>query len=212
MSMTREQNVFLAKKKIVESVFNSAYIEGCNVTFPQTQTILDGAVVSNVSVDDIQTVINLRDAWRFILNSLDSPLTVEYICKVNEHISRNESLEWGVLRTGSIGAGGADWKPLPPIYEEVATKLDTISAISDSVERALEYFCYAVKAQLFWDGNKRTSTLVANQIIVSAGFGILSIGKKQAQNFNDSLLEYYNTDNAEPLKSCLRQCIEVLEI
>lgn len=44
--LTRKQNIFLAKKSFTELVFNAAYIEGCNVTFPQTQTIIDGAVVS----------------------------------------------------------------------------------------------------------------------------------------------------------------------
>lgn len=34
------------------------------MTFPQTQTIIDGAVVSGISVDDIQTVLNLRDGWK----------------------------------------------------------------------------------------------------------------------------------------------------
>ncbi len=46
--MTREQNIFLAKKTFVELVYNTAYIEGCNVTFPQTQTIIDGAMVNGV--------------------------------------------------------------------------------------------------------------------------------------------------------------------
>ncbi len=48
------------------------------MTFPQTQTIIDGAVVSGISVDDIQTVLNLRDGWKFIINSVDEPLTLEY--------------------------------------------------------------------------------------------------------------------------------------
>ena len=72
--LTREQNIFLAKKIFTELVFNTAYIEGCNVTFPQTQTIVDGAVVSGISVDDIQTVLNLRDGWRFIIKSVDENL------------------------------------------------------------------------------------------------------------------------------------------
>lgn len=44
--LTRQQNIFLAKKTFTELVFNTAYIEGCNVTFPQTQTIIDGAVIN----------------------------------------------------------------------------------------------------------------------------------------------------------------------
>ena len=60
-NLTLEQNIFLAKKTFVELVYNTAYIEGCNVTFPQTQTIIDGAVVNGVAVDDIQTVLNYED-------------------------------------------------------------------------------------------------------------------------------------------------------
>ena len=44
--LTRQQNIFLAKKTFTELVFNTAYIEGCNVTFPQTQTIIDGVVIN----------------------------------------------------------------------------------------------------------------------------------------------------------------------
>ena len=45
--MTRKENVFLAKKLFVELVYNTAYIEGLNITFPQTQTIIDGEIVNN---------------------------------------------------------------------------------------------------------------------------------------------------------------------
>ena len=34
--LTREQNIFLAKKSFVELVYNTAYIEGCNVTLEFT--------------------------------------------------------------------------------------------------------------------------------------------------------------------------------
>ncbi len=44
--LTRQQNIFLAKKTFTELVFNTVYIEGCNVTFPQTQTIIDGVVIN----------------------------------------------------------------------------------------------------------------------------------------------------------------------
>ena len=120
--MTREENVFLAKKIFVELVYNTAYIEGCNVTFPQTQTIIDGAVVNGVSVDDIQTVLNLRDGWKYMMNSLDEPLSLEYICKVNEFVSRNESLKWGVLRDGIVGVG--EFVPAIPEREEVLKRIE----------------------------------------------------------------------------------------
>ncbi|MCM1246227.1 MAG: Fic family protein [Roseburia sp.] len=208
--LTREQNIFLAKKVFVELVYNTAYIEGCNVTFPQTQTIIDGAVVNGVTVDDIQTVLNLRDAWKFCIESIDAPLDFEYVCKINEYVSRNESLQWGTLRTGKVGVG--EFIPPIPVREEVVKEIDRIAAIDDPVERAVSYFAYACKQQLFWDGNKRTSTIVASKILIGTGNGVLTIGKDNAEEFNTTLNNWYLSDDPEPLKACLRKCIKTLEI
>lgn len=208
--LTRQQNIFLAKKTFTELVFNTAYIEGCNVTFPQTQTIIDGAVVSGISVDDIQTVLNLRDGWKYIINSVDQPLTLDYICKANEYVSRNESLEWGVLRKGTVGVG--DFMPTIPVRETVLKEIDRIKRITSPVDRALEYFAYACRQQLFWDGNKRTSTMVASKILIENGEGILTIGKDHADEFNRTLNDWYLKNEAEPLKDCLKKCIKTLNI
>ena len=208
--MTREQNIFLAKKTFVELVYNTAYIEGCNVTFPQTQTIIDGAMVNGVTVDDIQTVLNLRDAWRFCIETVDAELTLGYICKINEYISRNESLQWGVLRNGRVGVG--DFIPSVPEKENVLKELERIGSIKEPVERALDYFAYGCKQQLFWDGNKRTSTIVASKILIEAGEGILTIGKENAEEFNTVLYNWYLKDELQPLKDCLGECIRTLEL
>lgn len=208
--LTREQNIFLAKKTFVELVHNTAYIEGCNVTFPQTQTIIDGAVINGITVDDIQTVLNLRDGWKYCIQSINEPLTLEYICKINEYVSRNESLQWGVLRTGKVGVGA--FIPSIPIKEDVLKEIDRINSIPNSVDRALEYFAYACKQQLFWDGNKCTSTIVSSKILIEAGEGVLTIGKDNAEEFNTTLNNWYLNYELEPLKNCLKKCIKTLEI
>lgn len=208
--LTREQNVFLAKKTFVELVYNTAYIEGCNVTFPQTQTIIDGAVVNGIAVDDIQTVLNLRDGWKHCIETVDQPLTLEYICKINEFVSRNESLQWGVLRTGKVGVG--EFIPSVPVLADVLKEIERINNILEPVERALEYFAYACKQQLFWDGNKRTSTIVASKILIEAGEGVLTIGKANAEEFNTTLNNWYLKDVLQPLKDCLKKCIKTIEL
>lgn len=208
--MTREENVFLAKKLFTELVFNTAYIEGVNVTFPQTQAILDGAVVNNIPVSDIQTVLNLRDAWRFCLETLDQPLTLEYICQLNGYISRNESLDWGHLRSGSVGISGTEYVPPVPDPGAVSSVIDSLAYSSNPKALALELFCYIVRSQLFWDGNKRTATIAASKVLISAGEGVLTIGKSDALGFNEALLHYYDTNESDPLKECLCQCIKTL--
>ena len=41
-NLTLEQNIFLAKRNLVDNIYSNARMEGLNVTFPQTKTILDG--------------------------------------------------------------------------------------------------------------------------------------------------------------------------
>ena len=107
--LTPEQSLFLAKKKWDENVYCGMKMENRAVTFPQTQTILNGVNVPNVQLDDIQAILNMRDAWKFLLSTINEEVTFGYWCKLNEYIARNEALEWGKLRTGSVGISGTDY-------------------------------------------------------------------------------------------------------
>ena len=97
-NLTLEENVFLAKRNLVDNIYASAKMEGLNVTFPQTKTILDGVNVPELKLDEIQCVLNLRDAWKYVINNINNEFNLEFICKINEFVSRNESLSWGNLR------------------------------------------------------------------------------------------------------------------
>ena len=59
--LTKEQSLFLAKKKWDENVYCGMRMENRAVTFPQTKTILNGVNVPNVQLDDIQAILNMRD-------------------------------------------------------------------------------------------------------------------------------------------------------
>ena len=111
--MTPDQALFLAKKKWDENVYCGMKMEARNVTFPQTRTILDGVNVPGVQLDDIQAILNMRDAWRYLLANPTTPVDLAFLCKLNEYVARNEALAWGTrgdLWDGlhASGAGGRD--------------------------------------------------------------------------------------------------------
>ena len=81
--MTEEQNVFLAKRNIVDSIWKSANLEGIAVTFPETQAIFDGGNVAHLRVDEIVTINNLKHAWEFILSTIDTNVTCNYIMSIH---------------------------------------------------------------------------------------------------------------------------------
>ena len=203
--LTEQQSLFLAKKKWDENVYCGMKMENRAVTFPQTQTILNGVNVPDVQLDDIQAILNMRDAWKYLLATVKEPVTFGYWCKLNEYIARNEALEWGKLRTGSVGISGTDYKPPVPEKEKTTAELETIVNDTDgsATEKALEVFAWGTREQFFWDGNKRTSLMLANKILVSAGAGIMTITDKNMEQFNTLLLEYYNTGKSEKLKRFL---------
>lgn len=199
--MTPEQNLFLAKKKWDENVYCGMKMENRAVTFPQTKTILEGVNVPGVQLDDIQAILNMRDAWKYLLNTINEPLTFSYWCKLNEYIARNEALEWGKLRTGNVGISGTDY--MPPIPQKQDTErglLDILQDDTTATEQALNAFAWGTRGQFFWDGNKRTSLMLANKILIMAGAGILTITDKYIEKFNTVLLDYYNTGDSDELK------------
>ena len=204
-NLTQQQSLFLAKKKWDENVYCGMKMENRAVTFPQTQTILNGVNVPNVQLDDIQAILNMRDAWKFMLSTMSEELTFDYWCKLNEYIARNEALEWGKLRTGSVGISGTDYEPPIPEKEETIAELAAILLAADTsaTDKALEAFTWGARGQFFWDGNKRTSLMLANKILISAGAGLMTITDKYMEQFNSLLLEYYNNGNSEELKQFL---------
>ncbi len=204
-NLTPEQSIFLAKKKWDENVYCGMRMENRAVTFPQTKTILNGVNVPDVHLDDIQAILNMRDAWRYLLSTVDEPVTFEYWCKLNEYIARNEALEWGKLRTGCVSISGTDYTPPVPDQEQTARALYQIieAENTSATDKALEAFVWGTRGQFFRDGNKRTSLTLANKILVMSGAGILTITDKYMEQFNELLLIYYNTGESSQLKSFL---------
>lgn len=203
--LTPQQNLFLAKKKWDENVYCGMKMENRAVTFPQTQTILNGVNVPNVQLDDIQAILNMRDAWKFLLNTVSEPVTFEYWCKLNEYIARNEALEWGKLRTGSVGISGTDYEPPVPDEDKTVAELEAIliDTNASTTDKALAAFTWGARGQFFWDGNKRTSLMLANKILILGGAGIMTITDKYMEQFNGLLLDFYNTGESEALRAFL---------
>lgn len=212
-NLTQEQNIFLAKKILVSNIYNSAKLEGLNVTYPDTQTILDGVNVPNLKLDTITCILNLRDAWKEILNTIDEELNLEYICKINSFVSRNESLEWGKLRTGNVGIGGTNYILELPKEENVNKELNEILNIDNITLRSIKIMLYGMRKQLFWDGNKRTSMLVANKIMIQNGKGIITVKDENIHEFNELLTNYYETnEDIDIIKFIYDNCIYGIEM
>ena len=57
-NLTREQNVFIVKRNIVDYIWKSANLEGIAVTYPETQSLYDGGIVNGLTVNEVIAINN----------------------------------------------------------------------------------------------------------------------------------------------------------
>ena len=81
--LTREQNVFVAKRNIVDYIWKSANLEGIGVTYSETQAIFEGGIVNGLTVDKIIAINNLKYAWQFILENDDKTYDFKTLCYIH---------------------------------------------------------------------------------------------------------------------------------
>lgn len=207
-NLTKEESMFLAKKGFIENIFYSSKLEGCNITFPDTQTIIEGKSVEGYDMHDIGIIVNLKHAWEYVLKNIDEPFDLKFAKGIHNFIGYNEALTWGEFRKGEVGISGVVYKPPIPDEIEVKKEATELLSIPNVTERAIKYMLWAMRRQLFWDGNKRTSILSANKILISEGKGILTIKEEYLPEFNRKLSAFYETNDYSKVDSFIYEnCI-----
>lgn len=210
-SMTKDENVFLAKRNIVDSMWKSANLEGIAITFPETQAIYDGQNIAHLRIDEIQTVNNLKHAWQFLLSTINHEIDFNYISSIHSLVGSNIIEANGKLRVFDVSMGGTKWRPEIPSLEKLNALLEEYkrSEAADT-DKIITLMCKLMKMQAFNDGNKRTAMLVANHELIQKGRGIISISEDNKIEFGNKLIAYYeNEDNLDDLKGFIfEKCLD----
>ena len=144
--LTVEENIFVAKRNIVDYIWESAKLEGLGVTFPETEEIVNGMMAPNVKITDIIAVNNLKHAWQFLCDTVDCPTDFAYICQINRLVGGdNLILRAGYIRNVPVRIGGTKWKPDMPIESVIKENLTEISKIENATERAISLMLYCMR-------------------------------------------------------------------
>lgn len=202
--LTREQNVFVVKRNIVDYIWKSANLEGIGVTYPETQVIYDGGIVNGLTVDNIIAINNLKYAWQFILENNDIDYDYKELCQIHKLVCDKLVLDQnlGRLRSTPVNIGGTTWKPQFPIANQIKEELDCLLNQSEKTktEIAIEIMLWIMRRQMFIDGNKRVAMLFANKIMIDNGCGIITISQDNQSTFFEKLINFYETGDNSDLK------------
>ena len=198
-NLTREQNVFVAKRNIVDYIWKSANLEGIGVTYPETQAIYDGGIVNGLTVDMIIAINNLKYSWQFILENDGIDYDFKTLCHLHKLTCDKLVLDQnlGRIRTTPVNIGGTSWKPQFPIESQIKEELEILlnQPEKTKTEIAIEIMLWIMRKQMFIDGNKRVAQLMANKILIENDIGIFQIPIEKLEEFKELLISFYESGN-----------------
>ncbi len=216
-NLTREENVFIAKRNIVDYIWKSANLEGIGVTYPETQVIYDGGIVNGLTVDNIIAINNLKYAWQYILENEEIKTDYNTLCHIHKLTCDKLVIDslLGRLRTIPVNIGGTDWKPMPPIEIQIKEELNELLNQYNKTKTAIaiEVMLWVMRRQMFIDGNKRVAMLFANKIMIDNGCGIITISQDIQTLFYEKLIKFYETGDNNDLKQwTYDNCIDGIKL
>ncbi len=203
-----EKSIDFAKRHLVNTIYDQAILEGVATTFADTESIIAGGKVNNMTSEDILKIVNLKHAWEFILNKnvILSNTNFALLCEINKMIEDGFYYTAGKVRNTPVSIGGTTWKPDLPIENVIKEELEEIfSKDMNDIERAIELLLYIMKKQIFIDGNKRTAVIYSNHYLISRGKGIIAIPAELTDEFKDLLIPYYKGKDEKKIKEFIKE-------
>lgn len=201
-------NIDFARKHLVDTIYKQAVLEGIATTYADTETIIEGGKVNNMTANDILKVINLKHAWEFILNKdvITSPTNYALLCEINKFIEEGFYYNAGRIRSTPVSIGGTNWKPEIPIESAIKDELNDIFKLNiDNIDKAIEILLYIMKKQIFIDGNKRTAVIFANHYLISKAKGLIVIPNEKVEDYKKLLILYYEGKDVKSIKNFLKE-------
>lgn len=202
-------NIDLARRNLVDSIYKQAKLEGVATTYSDTEAIVNGGKVKNMTASDISKVVNLKHAWEFILGEgvISYPTNYAILCQINEIVEEGFSYTAGRIRSIPVSIGGSTYIPPLPYEPQVKDDISSILSKEPSYDVAIELLLYVMKKQLFLDGNKRTAVIFSNHYLISKGMGLIVIPAEMVSEFKVHLINYYENKNQDIKKFLYSKCL-----
>lgn len=193
------------ERLIIELSWKSSKIEGNTYTLLDTEKlILENKEALGHDRKEAQMILNHKDAFNYIRANTAQfkTITRKNLEELHSILVKDLSVGLG-LREKLVGVVGSLYRPLDTIYQ-ISEAVDVLDAV---VSRATTPYAKALVALLgigyiqpFEDGNKRTSRLMANALLLAHGHAPLSYRSVDEDEYREAMLVFYELNSAMPFK------------
>ena len=190
-------NIDFARRNLVDSIYKQSILEGVATTYSDTETLVNGGKVNDMTASDVDKVVNLKRAWEFIMSVdlANYPTNYAVLCQINQIVEDGFSLTAGRIRSVPVTIGGSTYIPPIPFEDQVKQDLSDILSKEEGIDLAIDLVLFVMKKQLFLDGNKRTAIIFANHYLITHALGLLVVPAELVSEYKKILVSYYEDEN-----------------
>ncbi len=193
------------ERLIIELSWKSSKIEGNTYTLLDTEKlILENKQAPGHDRKEAQMILNHKEAFNYVRGQADKfkTLTRENLEELHAILIKGLSVERG-LRKKPVGVLGSIYRPLDngqQIFEAVGALSRAVAKMVDPYAKALMAILGLSYIQPFEDGNKRTSRLLANAILLAYNCAPLSYRSVDENEYREAILVFYELNSVMPFK------------
>lgn len=199
----------IIKKEIervtIELSWKSSKIEGNTYTLLETENLLKyGTKAEGKTTEETQMIINHKNAIEYILLDPEKfmNLDVSKITAIHTLLIDDLNISKGFRKT-LVGITGTNYKPIDNMYQIEEAMLKTIELMNNKenpFEKAILTMLLISYIQAFEDGNKRTSRIIGNAVLLSRGLFPLSFRNLDEMKYKEALILFYEQNNIHLFK------------
>lgn len=189
------------KDNITNLLFTVTLIEGIGCTFAQTEQIVERGECEGLDSNDITKLINFKRALEFLVEECRYPVELGTLMEYNAILGEGDVTHPnpGYIRDDIEVHISKCSYTAPPISENEALALLNEYREYDNPIDQFAYLALVIpKAQMFYDGNKRTSLLACNHVLCYNNLNELFMldTEEKYKEYIYLLLDYYEGEIA----------------
>jgi len=193
------------ERLIIELSWKSSKIEGNTYTLLDTEKlILENRKAPGKTQKEAQMILNHKDAFNFIHENSAFFKTLNRANLEKLHGILVKSLTVGLgFREKPVGVVGSKYRPLDNLHqirEAVEALGSAVGRMNSPYARAFIALLGISYIQPFEDGNKRTSRLAANALLMAHGLAPLSYRSVEESEYREAMLVFYELNSIMPFK------------
>ena len=189
----------------IDLSWKSSQIEGNTYSLLETERLLrESRQADGKTRQEAVMLLNHKEALRFLLENPDylRSLSVHRIEDVHSILVRDLNVERNIRRS-RVGITGTNYRPLDndfQITEAMNLACNLINKRENVFERSMLAILLLSYIQPFADGNKRTSRIVGNAVLIAEKCCPLSFRSVDSLKYKEAVLVFYEQNNISAFK------------